>query len=476
MFLSAKECAEVLGINANGAVDFNRVVTDSRKVQPGDLFAAIRGDNHDGNNFVELAIKQGAAGVIYDRKIENLDHGLAQASLFLVPDTTEALRKLAHYWRTKRLANTPICVVAGSVGKTTTKEFLAAILRGKFKSVLSTEGSQNGFLGIPLTLLNLRSTHEAAVVEVGIDELGAMAQHLDLIEPNFSMVTALGPEHLEKLGNMQNVVDEEALAIEWIASRGKKTLVNMDEPQLVAKASGYQKRNLQGFRMIVQSQNEVGASGLGLGRKVDPQFPVLEGVFKSSSRKLRIGELSVELSVPLPGEHNARNLLGAVAMGIAMGLSTEQIQAGLQSFVPPWGRSESRQLKTGVSVLCDFYNSNPTSLRAALKTIAEISKGKRLFLCLGDMLELGDDEKRYHEELVSELSQVQSEYIYLVGQRMHWLWDKMDPGLKSKTKWSQESASVVLDLRPRLQSGDVLLIKGSRGIRLEKVWEGLDQV
>jgi UDP-N-acetylmuramoyl-tripeptide--D-alanyl-D-alanine ligase len=477
VFLNSKECAEALadGSVFGEVVTFNRVVTDSRQVQSGDLFAAIRGDNHDGNDFVEQAIQQGAAGVLYDRKNESLESKKATTCLFFVPDTTKALRQLAHFWRTRHFKNIPICVVAGSVGKTTTKEFLAAILRGKYSSVLSTEGSQNGFLGIPLTLLKIRSHHKAAVVEVGIDELEAMSQHLELVEPDYSIVTAIGPEHLEKLGSMQNVVDEEALALQWIAARGKKALVNMDEPQLVAKTPTYQKRYLQGFRLVVQSQNEVGASGLGLGRKIDPQFPVVEGVFKSGTRKLRVSELGVELSVPLPGEHNARNLLGAVAMGFAMGLNKEEVERGLQTFVPPWGRSETRKLKSGVEVFCDFYNSNPTSLRAALKTVTELAKGKRLFLCLGDMLELGDDEKRYHVELEAELTSVPLDFVYLVGERMRWLWESMNPTLKSKCSWTADSTGVVPELRSQLQSGDVLLIKGSRGIRLEKIWEGLDQ-
>jgi UDP-N-acetylmuramoyl-tripeptide--D-alanyl-D-alanine ligase len=210
--LSPSFVAHALGLTLPGVLStqaFSSVASDSRKIQPGCLFVALRGEKFDGHDFILQAIEGGARGVICRRDFAR-PAGSA-AKFFPVEDTLAAYRRLAGAWR--REYPIPVVAVAGSVGKTTTKELLTAILRGKWDDVLKTQGSQNGFVGIPLTLLELTPPHGAAVIEVGIDETGAMEKHIQLVQPSVAVLTAIGPEHLEKLHDIPTVAREEGLAL-----------------------------------------------------------------------------------------------------------------------------------------------------------------------------------------------------------------------------------------------------------------------
>ncbi|NDD91128.1 hypothetical protein EBZ37_03485 [bacterium] len=208
--------AEVLSLPKHSGDDqlrFHQFITDSRKVTESSLFVAIRGEKMDGHDFIPKAIAQGATAVLAEESVvlsKNLASEFPKTRFFCVTDVQEGFRKIASAWR--KHFNIPVVLVAGSNGKTTTKEFLSALLQGKYRSVLKTQGSQNGFLGIPMTLIELRSHHGAAVIEVGIDEVGAMAQHVPLVHPTHTLLTVIGPEHLEKLIDLPTVAREEILA------------------------------------------------------------------------------------------------------------------------------------------------------------------------------------------------------------------------------------------------------------------------
>ncbi|MEO5969785.1 MAG: Mur ligase family protein, partial [Bdellovibrionia bacterium] len=205
---------------------FTGVFTDSRKTEPGSLFVALKGDNYDGHDFIEKAVSNGARGVLCQRG--HSITGSKDAYLFYVEDPLRAYRRFAAAWRKE--FSIPVIAVAGSAGKTTTKELLAAILQGKWKNILKTQGSQNGFVGIPMTLLEMRTHHEAAIIEVGIDEVGAMEQHMALVSPGYSILTSIGPEHLENLIDVPTVAREEGIALSHVA-RGEGTVaIYLDDP------------------------------------------------------------------------------------------------------------------------------------------------------------------------------------------------------------------------------------------------------
>ncbi|MEK6579215.1 MAG: Mur ligase family protein, partial [Bdellovibrionota bacterium] len=213
---------------------FSLVTTDSRKIQRGCLFVALKGDRFDGHAFIDSAIRSGAAGILV-KKGTKIPKSGPPIEIFEVDDTLEAYRALAGAWR--REFDIPVVVVAGSVGKTTTKELLTSLLRAKWPNVLKTEASQNGFIGVAMTLLELRPEHDAAVIEVGIDEPGAMEKHIPLICANAVVLTAIGPEHLEKLIDIETVAKEECKAFELIAKTGGTVFVNLDDPWITKGAS-----------------------------------------------------------------------------------------------------------------------------------------------------------------------------------------------------------------------------------------------
>jgi UDP-N-acetylmuramoyl-tripeptide--D-alanyl-D-alanine ligase len=466
--LTAAFVARALGDVTSGPFShrFTSVTTDSRRITPGCLFVGIQGEKFDGSDFAASALEQGAGGVIcrHDRAADARRAAGGRGAVFPVADTQAAYRRLAGAWRAEFAI--PVVAVAGSVGKTTTKELLAAVLAGRWPGLLKTQGSQNGFVGIPMTLLELRPAHGAAVIEIGIDDVGAMADHLALVRPTVSVVTAIGPEHLEKLGDLETVAREESLALTRVAADGGSVAVNLDEPRLAALAP-----RLRGAaRAIGFTLREAAAAGRDTlrGRVApDGRSVALEGTGARASWTLPL---------PLPGSHNASNLLAAVAVARALGLGEDEITAGLSRFAGgAGGRSELRELPGPIAVVCDYYNANPTSVEAGLALLDEVARrhaGARRWACLADMLELGAEEERYHRELAGPLARLGIEHVLLHGPRMRGLVDELArrkfPGSFRHFDTHDELARALIEgARP----GDAVLIKGSRGMRMEEVWK-----
>ena len=461
--------AKALGLSLHPALAqitvpaFTSITTDSRKIIPGCLFVALKGEQFDGHTFIDQALATGAAGVICQPGTAVKNEG--KAAIYFVDDTLEAYRRLAHYWR--KDFSIPMIGVAGSVGKTTTKEFLAAILSGKYKSVLKTQGSQNGFIGIPMTLLELKAEHQCAVIEIGIDEIGAMAKHMELVNPNSSILTAIGPEHLEKLIDLPTVAREEGLALSYVGQHGGMVVINLDDPWIRPHA-----KTLRLGRKFCFSMMESGASeapGVQAARgQLTPDGNELEVRFWTQENK--------KFKLPIPGAHNAANLLGAVTMAKALGLTTEEIERGLASFSGIYGRSEVKKMG-GMTVICDYYNANPSSVQAGLSLLKDLAKksaeaGSKRWACLADMLELGTDELKLHRELAKQIIEDRVENVLLYGTRMEALLEELK---SSQFSGQLEHFASQAKLAERLISGvkasDTVLIKGSRGMKMEEVFK-----
>ena len=356
-------------------------------------------------------------------------------------------------------------VIAGANGKTTTKELLAAILTGKFPQVLKTQGSQNGYLGIPMTLLELRASHGVAVVEVGIDEIGAMVKHMEIVEPTVSLVTVIGPEHLEKLHDVAPVARVECIALTHVAAAGGMVAINLDDPWLEPLAKSLTGRKL-GYS-LEPSKGE-GLKDLIRGKITDGETSLVVNGFGLS-------DFSVKL--PLLGKHNAANLLAALALARTLGLSPDEIRRGLATFKGADGRSELRMLAGATPVVCDYYNASPLSMAAGLQLLEQVStseggKKRVRWACLADMLELGPDEESFHRALADPLCALKIENVLLYGPRMKWLQDELKkrkfPGRLEHFQSHPEMAGV---LNSSIGRNDALLIKGSRGMRMEEVWK-----
>jgi UDP-N-acetylmuramoyl-tripeptide--D-alanyl-D-alanine ligase len=460
-------------------IEFSSVTTDSRKVAPGSLFVALSGEKWDGNDFIETAIQAGAKGVIYRRGASV--SAREKVAFFPVDDTIQAYRRLAACWR--REFSIPVVVVAGSAGKTTTKELLSAILGGKWNAVLKTQGSQNGFVGIPMTLLELRSKNQAAVIEIGIDEIGAMAQHMNLIAPTAAVLTAIGPEHLEKLRDVPTVAQEEGIALSHVAKNKGLVAIALDDPWIKPHEAILKDGKKISFTLGAHSR-EIQHSTEA------PPSETLLGQLSSDLRSLTFegaGLKKTTVALPLLGRHNASNLLAALAIAAGLGLTTEEIKKGLAQFKGAEGRSEIQELPGPSTVICDYYNAQPASVQAGIELLNDLSKASRgspskapthvsaaRWVCLGDMLELGENEEAFHRELAPQLIRLKIENVLLSGPRMRFLLDELKKlNFLGHAEHFESQLDLGQALIQRAKPGDTLLIKGSRGMKMEEVWKVL---
>ncbi len=430
------------------------ITTDSRRIKPGCLFVAIKGDTHDGHEFIEQAIAQGAAAILSERPGQ-----FPQGTFFQVPSTLTAIRTLAHHYR--KTFNIPFIGVVGAVGKTTTKELAASLFAGKFSFILKTEGSQNGFLGIPLTLLDLKRENEIAIIEIGIDEIGAMEKHLELVEPTHLILTKNGPEHLHQLKTEAIAAAEELKAFDYAAALGLPIAVNLSDDYVHhwIKDHGAKLKPTQ-----VKSYSLEKA-----------KMPEYLGKYDADASELTIQheDFNCSFSLPLPGEHHAHNLLAAITLTQFFDLSPGQIRQGLSTFKTAYGRTEIYHLDQGIDVIGDYYNSNPTSLSAALVLLATKKHKAAYHAVLGDMLELGEDEERFHREVAQCLLQQKISHVWLLGERMKWLESELKKSGVIATRHFSSHEALVNELKPALQADSQVLIKGSRGMRMEKVLKSL---
>ena len=457
-----------LGLASGPALTrFSSFTTDSRSVPAGAVFVAIRGEKKDGHDFIPTAIAGGATAVLAENSVltaRSLPAQFPQVRFFGVEDVLEAFRTLASAWRSK--FSIPVVLVAGSNGKTTTKELLAALLRGRHASVLKTAGSQNGYLGIPMTLIELREHHGAAVIEVGIDEVGAMERHVPLVRPTHALLTVIGPEHLEKLIDVATVAREECVALHETQKRGGRCLVNLDDPWVaptLAKLPGAWSFSLD-------------PKGPAATNRIDGRYAASEG---SGTLDVVIPGGSVRLDLPLPGRHNAQNLLAAVAAAACIGLDAGEIRKGLATFEGADGRSQLRALPNppGALAICDYYNASPVSMAAAFELLAQTgAPDSPRLACLADMKELGTDELRFHAELAGPLLKSGVSAVLLHGPRMRSLEESLrKSGFSGTLRHFDDLAALATEARRLLQPGSVVLIKGSRSMKMETVWQELQK-
>lgn len=453
-FLTTEWVAEALGVKTSEQKALSQISSDTREITKGSLFVALKGENTDGHKFVDKALSAGAIALVHEKKFK-CPPGLIS---FPVSNTLDAWRLLARAWR--REFQIPIVAVAGSAGKTTSKELLAALFSGKWNKVLKTEGSQNGFQGVPTTLLRLRPEHEVAVIEVGIDDQGAMIQHLDLVNPTAGILTSIGPEHLEKLIDLDTVEKEEGLLFKVLEQNKALACINVDDERI--RKQGAQIKTAKKITYGIKQRGDVRARLVNLGEEL---WMDVEGISSSGSR----------FKVPLEGAHNALNLLGAIALSYGLGLSRDQMQRGLATFVAPPGRSEVHQWK-GCKVLADTYNANPASVTAALETLFSTKTSGQTWVCLGDMLELGALEETLHRSLAQPISKFGVKHVMLYGARMKHLEDELkQKKFKGSVKHFSKHEEMAKALEKAVKPGDRILIKGSRGMRMENVWDALKE-
>jgi len=443
------------GVLSQGAPQtaIRRVWTDSRTVRRGDLFVALTGARFDGHRFVAEALTKGAVGAL-------VRHGFKLPGTALLIAVDEPLRAFQDVARAhRRRFDIPVVAVSGSNGKTTTKDMIGAILAERFVT-LKTDGNLNNHIGVPQTLLRLAPRHEAAVIEMGISAPGELARLCEIAAPIHGVLTNIGPTHLETLGDLRAVARAKGEMLDALPAAGTAVL-NADDAffdELRARARGH-------------------VRSFGFSDRADVRALRVETQGPSSTVLhvgVRDGARPFSVSLRVAGTHNVANVLAAVAAGIAVGVSEVAIRAGLARYRPAGMRSEVRRWR-GVTVLNDCYNANPSSMQAALRWLADVKGTGRAIAVLGDMLELGCESKQAHREIGGEAVRLGTDYLMTVGE----LAADIAVGAL-ETRMPADRITVARDhgalaerLREILRKGDVVLLKGSRGARMERVLEAL---
>ena len=432
------------------SVPVTGVSIDSRTLIVGDAFFAIVGHRLDGHAFLGEAAGRGAACVIVHALPDDVP---ANVPTVLVEDTTRALGRLAAWHRAK--FPVPVVAITGSIGKTTAKELTAAVLATRF-NVLKPASSFNNQWGLPLTLLQLGPEHQAAVLEIGTNARGEIAALSALAAPTVAIVTTVAAVHVEFLGSLDGVREEKAGLVRALPPDGVAVL-NADDPRVAGMA------------------RETRARVVTYGRAATAHVRVIGDVVEDErglAFTLEAGGERQPVVVGLAGRHNVTNALAGAAAGVALGLPLADVARGLAGVRPVAGRCVWRQAGD-VTILDDTYNASPVSVRAALDTVAAHRRGRRVVVVLGDMLELGAISDEAHREVGRAVAGLPADELVGVGRAMQGTVEAAREAGLAEARHLMTFEDTVAHLLKRVVAGDLVLVKGSRGMRMERVVDAL---
>ena len=429
------------------------VTTDSRSIKGGEMFFALKGENFDGNEYALSALAAGAAYAVVNAGSQAIA-GIDDPRMIKVEDTLKTLQELARWHRSMTFVDgKPLTVIAltGTNGKTTTKELIREVLSSKYK-VTATEGNLNNSIGVPLTLLKINSDTQLAVVEMGASHPGDIKELVDIALPNYGLITNVGKAHLLGFGSFEGVKKTKGELYDYLRRTADKVFLNVDNPHLCSMAS---ERNLQ--HDPERSHSLVIPYGLEFQQaKVlpsDPEHPFL-----------RIEINGRAINTNLVGSYNADNVLAAICVGNQFGVTFDEAVAAIEAYIPSNNRSQMTRTENNTLII-DAYNANPTSMAAALDNYAMLQADYRIAM-LGDMLELGEDSVAEHEAVIRKALDSGLQKIVLVGAEFGKAMKQLQASGVEHFMTSDELAAWVE--KEKIQ-GAVVLIKGSRGIKMEKV-------
>lgn len=445
----------------------NGVSIDTRTIQPGDLFVALK-DIRDGHEFVAAALAKGAAAAL----VSHIPEGLSpQSPLLIVDDVLDALTKLGAAGRAR--ARAKVVGVTGSVGKTSTKEMLRAILSGQGR-VHAAEASYNNHWGVPLTLARMPPDADFAVIEIGMNHPGEIAPLARLTRPHVALITIIAAAHLEAFDSLAAIAQEKAAIFDGLEPGGTAIIpADQDTSPLLIDAARAQEAKIVTF-----------------GTTPDADYHLTSATLCDMATIVRAehGSQAFLYKVLSPGKHFATNGLGALAVAEALGLDPVISATDLGRWTPPQGRGTRERIwldaieRQGFDLLDDAFNANPTSIAAALDVLisatpqdgpGRIAKGRRIAI-LGDMLELGPDEDALHRAIARHPGLDKISLIHCVGPRMKALWSTLPR--KQRGEWVAEAKDLLPRLRSLVDAGDVVLVKGSKGIKVSLLVDGLKKL
>jgi UDP-N-acetylmuramoyl-tripeptide--D-alanyl-D-alanine ligase len=456
--IPVREAVDAVGgkvIQEGSVAVITGVSTDTRTIQPGDLFVALKGENFDGHDYLQQAADKGASAVM----IDNLNKTLpVDVHTIVTENTLIALQDLAAWYL--KLFSLPVVAVTGSTGKTTTKDMIYSVLSQKF-SVLKTQGNFNNEIGLPLTLFGLEPHHEIAVLEMGMSGFGEIRRLAEIAPPKVAVITNIGVSHIEKLDTRDNIWKAKSEILEKL--HGDSIVILNDDNDILHREAGQMKLGNVSYDVI----------RFGTGMDVEFRAQNIqthgEGYIKYD---LLLDEEIYTIKINVPGKHNVYNSLAAIAAGRAFGMDMEDIQAGLLEFVSGSMRLNifSVESRKDIKVIDDAYNASPDSVKAALHILRDM-EGSRKIAILGDMLELGDYSFSAHKETGKTAIECGVNILITRGQDSAWIGEgAMEAGMQpSNVFHSEDNEGVINWLAGNLQEGDRILVKGSRGMRMEEI-------
>lgn len=461
--------AQIVGTELQSEVTITGVCTDTRRLQPGNLFFALVGENADGHDYVAQALANGAVAAVVSRIPEG-----ATGTLLVVPDTLRAFGDLAMHYR--RLFAIPVVGVTGSVGKTSTKEMIAAVLRTRYNT-LASEKNYNNEIGVPQTLFQLTPAHEAAVIEMGMRGLGQIDLLAEIAQPTLGVITNIGMAHIELLGSQRNIAQAKSELYARLPAGGVAILPAHD-----TCAPFLYDRVPKGCRTVLFSTEPM-FDGQHLPHSdilvLDHRDPRLNGTSSNAPFRVRVGEAEYTVSLKAVGEHNIHNALAALAVAHALNVSIPDAIAALGAWEGAEGRMVLRHAANAVTILDDCYNASDASMRSALATLFHVGKGRRVAI-LGEMKELGKFSKGTHfgvgevtvdsgvglmitvGDMAQEIVRGAVSYCEALSSSKR----TVTPPTSQHFNTSAEAAAHINEL---VQPGDTVLVKGSRAMGMEVI-------
>ncbi len=453
--LSLKKAAEILSatiINDAHETQFTGISTDTRTIQPGNLFVALRGEKFDAHDFIDQAVQKGSAAVLVQRQLK------VSLPQLLVSNTLAALGKLAKSWRDQ--FNIPFIALTGSNGKTTTKNMLGAIFlqanQNQADAILFTQGNFNNDIGLPLTLCRLAPTHRIAIIEMGMNHFGELDYLSQLTEPTTALITNIATAHLEGVGgNIEGVAKAKAEIFNGL-QKGGSAIINADD-----NFADYFRNLVSPYHSLTFSLKNNAADVRGeILPNTNSEKTQLQTLFR-----LAYQNQSIDILLNLPGEHNVMNALAASAAAIANGVSLADIKTALEKIQPAPGRLQFKVGQQGLRIIDDTYNANPASLRAAMYTLVNNHQGTKV-LVLGDMRELGSDGEKLHFDSGQLAQQLGINYLFATGT----LSKAAVKAFGNNAFHFADHENLINALKQhQLNENVVMLVKGSRSMHMEQV-------
>ncbi len=416
-----------------------QINTDTRKITEGCLFFALRGENFDANAFAEIAIEKGTAFAVIDNpKYKKSDQYI------LVDDTLAALQELAKHHREQ--LTIPVIGLTGSNGKTTTKELIYSVLSQKFKT-LATVGNLNNHIGVPLTLLEINSSHQIAIIEMGANHQKEIEMLCEICQPNYGLITNIGKAHLEGFGGVEGIKKGKGELYDFLEKIKGTVFINKDSNTLMqmAKLKSFTDKIYYGKN----SDNDVS------GNLISNQ-PYLEVKWQQNSEK------NHQVLSQLTGIYNFENILAAIAIGLNFGLSPDEINDGIKNYQPQNNRSQITKTEKN-TVVCDFYNANPSSMLVAIENINQLKADKKV-LILGDMYELGEETELEHLNLITKALSYGFDEVVFIGEYFNKQKQEFKTGL-----FFNSTNQAIDYLKEKNLNNALVLVKGSRGMKLESL-------